>query len=76
MMDYQAILDLVAPLDAFVTQHYLIAITLQGWIVQFVFRACKRKYGTMFDTKEPGDGYGFLEEQAKSEWESWKTYWK
>lgn len=75
-MDYQAILDLVAPLDAFVIQHRFIVTVLQMWIVLWVLHICRKRYGTLFDTKTRGDGYGFLENQAKSEWENWKKFRK
>lgn len=75
-MDYQAILDLVAPLDAFVTEYRSIVPVLQLWIVLQVIHICRKRYGTLFDTKTRGDGYGFLENQAKSEWENWKKYRK
>lgn len=75
-MDYQMILDLVAPLDAFVVQHRFLADLFHMWIPLWVLHVCRKKYGMILDTKEPGDGYGFLGEQAKSEWESWKKYRK
>ena len=73
-MDYQMILDLVAPLDAFVIQHRAMVSILQMWVILSVLHICRKKYGTLLDTKEPGDGYGFLEKQAKSEWKNWKKY--
>lgn len=72
-MNYQAILDFLAPLDAFVMQHPTITCVLEAWAVLFVLHICRKRYGTILDTKKPGDGYGFLEEQAKSEWQKWKN---
>lgn len=73
-MDYQAILDLVAPLDALVVQHRVLANFIQNFIPVLVGWACMKKYGSQLAQKKGEES--FLVDQAKGEWDKWKKYRK
>lgn len=74
MMDYQKILEFVAPLDAFVLQHRYLAAVFRGVFLILVISACAKKYGAWLDPDNDLKEFGFLTGQAEKEWKNWKKY--